>query len=182
MQPLLVITTSLNPNSRSATMAATAKDHLLTTGRSVDWLDLRQTPLPACDASTCYGNAAVIDAAARIERAAGIIIAAPVYNYDLGATAKNLVELTGQAWNNTIIGLILAAGGQGSYMSGMPFLNSLMLDFRCTVVPRFVYATKSAFEQDGQLTDTEITCRIKELSDSVANYADKLNSNGKLHS
>jgi len=35
---------------------------------------------------------------ATIEGADGIIIAAPVYNYDVAATTKNMIELTGSAW------------------------------------------------------------------------------------
>lgn len=174
MQPLLIISSSLSPKSRSAVMAERAREHLSAQGREVDWLDLRQIPLPHCDASTCYGDPAVAELSARIQRAAGIIIAAPVYNYDLSANAKTLVELTGRAWTNTVVGLILAAGGDGSYMSGMPFLNSLMLDFRCPVVPRFVYATKSSFAETGELSDQGIISRIDELADSVAIYADRI--------
>lgn len=176
MQPLLIISSSLSPKSRSAVMAGRAREHLTAQGREVDWLDLRQMPLPQCDASSCYADPNVADLSARVRHAAGVILAAPVYNYDLSASAKNLVELTGQAWTNTVVGLILAAGGQGSYMSGMPFLNSLMLDFRCPVVPRFVYATKRSFADTGELADGEIVARIDELADTVALYADRIYS------
>ena len=44
-------------------------------------------------------------------------------------------------------------------MAIMPLANSLMLDFRCLIVPRFVYATKAAFS-DGDLADPPITARL----------------------
>lgn len=177
MQPLLIISTSLNSRSRSAIMAEQARNHLAGRGRKVDWVDLRRLePLPFCDAHSCYDHPAVVDLRSRVLQAAGIIIASPVYNYDVAASAKNLIELTGQAWNNTPVGLILAAGGQGSYMSAMPFLNSLMLDFRCPVVPRFVYATKHAFAETGELADEDVRARIHELADTVALYADRIYS------
>lgn len=47
-------------------------------------------------------------------------------------------------------------------MSAMGIANSLMLDFRCLVLPRFIYATGDAFE-GGQLTDEDVQRRIEEL-------------------
>jgi FMN reductase len=44
----------------------------------------------------------------------------------------------------------------------MPLANSLMLDFRCVIVPRFVYATGAAFT-DSRLSDPKIAERVAEL-------------------
>ena len=68
--------------------------------------------------------------------------------YDLNAAAKNFIELTGRAWTNKVVGFICAAGGKGSYMSVTSFMNSLMLDFRCIIIPRFVYTDASGFDDD----------------------------------
>ena len=83
-----------------------------------------------------------------VETADGILIAAPVYNYDVAAATKNMIELTGSAWQDKIVGFLCAAGGMGSYMSVMAYANSLMLDFRCVIIPRFVFATSEAFDGD----------------------------------
>ena len=58
--------------------------------------------------------------------------------------------------------MMLAAGGQGSYMSAMGLANSLMLDFRCLIVPRFIYATGESFEGE-QLADESIQERVQIL-------------------
>ena len=58
---------------------------------------------------------------------------------------KNLVELTGSAWEDKTVGFLCAAGGASSYMSLMGLANSLMLDFRCLIIPRFVYAKGDDF-------------------------------------
>ncbi len=87
----------------------------------------------------------------------------PIYNYGINAAAKNVVELTGRdAWTGKVVGFVCAAGGHGSFMSVMPLANSLMLDFRCIIVPRFVYATKAAV-QDGKVVSDEIRKRISQL-------------------
>jgi hypothetical protein len=48
-------------------------------------------------------------------------------------------------------------------MSVMSLANSLMLDFRCLIIPRFVFATGDDFE-DLQLSSTELRERIQQLA------------------
>lgn len=167
----LIISSSLDPNSRSRLMAAAARDALESAGEVVDWLDLQEVACPLCDGSTVYDDPVVSQLSDRVRDAEGIILAAPVYNFDVNAAAKNLVELTGKAWQDQVVGFLLAAGGQSSYMSVMSFANSLMLDFRCLILPKFVYATGQAFEGT-QLADAMVSARITELSESLARIAD----------
>jgi len=91
------------------------------------------------------------------------MIATPVYNYDVSAAAKNMLELTGSAWEDKIVAFLCAAGGMSSYMSVMSFANSLMLDFRCLIIPRFVYATGDSFNDD-KLIDTKVAKRIGQVA------------------
>jgi FMN reductase len=44
----------------------------------------------------------------------------------------------------------------------MGLVNSLMLDFRCLIIPRFVYATARDFAEH-ELISTEVKERIREL-------------------
>src|SRR4029434_9461468 len=115
--------------------------------------------LPLCDADQCYDKPGSKKLSTTIEAADGIICAAPVYNYDVAAATKNMIELTGSAWEDKIVGFLCAAGGMGSYMSVMAYANSLMLDFRCVIIPRFVFATSDAFDDD-IVTDAKVTMRI----------------------
>ncbi len=167
----LVVSCSLDPQSRSRLMARRAVASLEETGQSVDWLDLQETPLPLCDGSAVYEEDRVTAVADRVQTARGILLAAPVYNFDINAAAKNLLELTGKAWEGQTVGFLLAAGGQGSYMSVMGFANSLMLDFRCLILPRFVYATGQAFEGK-DISDPAVEARISELTETLVTVAD----------
>ena len=74
-----------------------------------------------------------------------------------------MVELTGSSWEDKIVAFLCAAGGMNSYMSVMAFANSLMLDFRCVIIPRFVYATSQAFEGE-KLKDAKIADRIEQVT------------------
>ena len=165
----LVVSTSGNPQSNSRVMGRAAFAHLDKEGLDCAWFDTRDLNLPICDANACYAHPSVRQIAHAIETADGILVAAPVYNYDVSAAAKNLIELTGQAWNDKIVGFLCAAGGQGSYMSVMAYANSLMLDFRCTIIPRFVFATGHAFA-DGAVKDEKIVQRIQELCAELMRY------------
>src|SRR5260370_24141103 len=110
---------------------------------------------------------------ADIEAAHGILIAAPVYNYDVAAATKNMIELTGSVWEDKIVGFLCAAGGMGSYMSVMAYANTLMLDFRCVIIPRFVFATSEGVDGDNIL-HKKVVPRIETLADGLVLFAKAL--------
>ncbi|OYP31033.1 NADPH-dependent FMN reductase [Rhodopirellula sp. MGV] len=170
---ILVISASLNPGSRSRILANNAKALLEAAHQEVAWFDLAQTPLPFCDGASAYGDANVIELGKLIEAADAILIASPIYNYDVNAAIKNAVELTGKKWTGKVVAMMLAAGGAGSYMSAMGLANSLMLDFRCLIVPRFVYATGDAFEGN-EVTDENIQTRVEQMVNETIRLAEAL--------
>lgn len=159
----IVISSSLNPKSRSRLLALIAFNELKSMGVSVEWLDLADHPIPLCDGDEAYNNSNVKELRDKIQNAKGVLFAVPIYNYDVNAAAKNLIELTGDAWSNKIVGFLCAAGGKQSYMSVMNLANSLMLDFRCLIIPRFVYSVSEDFEVD-DMTDSKVKARVNELA------------------
>ncbi|MEO6053996.1 MAG: NADPH-dependent FMN reductase [Chthoniobacterales bacterium] len=159
---LLVISSSLNPNSRSRIMAKEACEFAKPLEHQLEILDLKHLGLPPCDGGPSYSHENTVRAATMVSRADAILLSTPIYNYSLNAAAKNLIELTGQHWKNKVVGFLCAAGGDSSYMSIMGIAGSLMLDFRCIIIPRFVYASGAAFA-DGALVDEELRSRIHEL-------------------
>jgi FMN reductase len=171
----LVISTSGNPDSNSRRMGRVAFAHLQKRKADCDWIDLREMELPLCDADKCYGMPGSKKLSAAIEHADGVLIAAPVYNYDVAAATKNMLELTGNAWQNKIVGFLCAAGGSASYMSVMSYANSLMLDFRCMIIPRFAFATSDAFDGE-RITDKKITQRIEQVADDLVRFTNALRS------
>lgn len=158
----LVISCSLKEDSRSRRLALAAVAELEKAEAAVQFIDLRDYKLPLCDGEGTYDDPAANELSSFIAEASLVLIAAPVYNYDLNAAAKNLVELTGSSWKGKIVGFLCAAGGRSSYMSPIGLANSLMLDFRCWIVPRFVYAIGEDFREADELSD-EIQLRIEQL-------------------
>ena len=128
----------------------------------LDFFDLQENPLPMCDGDECYDLPEVIDFRNRIDKASGIIMAIPIYNFNVSSGAKNIVELGGKKLYDKNFGFLCAAGGKNSYMSVMGLANSLMIDYRCYIIPKFVYALKKDFDET-KVTDTDIKERIEEL-------------------
>jgi len=169
MSKHLVISTSGNPDSNSRRMGRIAFVHLQKKKVDCEWIDISEMDLPLCDGDKCYGMPGSRTLSAAIKASDGVLVAAPVYNYDVAAAAKNMIELTGSAWEDKIIGFLCAAGGMSSYMSVMAYANSLMLDFRCIIIPRFVYATGDAFDGDN-ITDKKIIQRIETVADDLVQF------------
>ncbi len=177
-QKIAVISCSLNKTSWSRILANRVTEALCDLGSEVEFIDLQDFQLPLCDGGPAYENANVIKLTERIAAMKSVLLAVPVYNYYANAAAKNLIELTGNAWEDKIVGFLATAGGQSSYMSVMSLANQLMFDFRCLVVPRFVYATGSDFgpATDGRekLISPKIENRVQELAEAILNLANGL--------
>ena len=169
----LVISTSGNPDSNSRRMGREAFMHLQKAGVPCEWLDISELDLPLCDGDECYVAPGARQLSDKIKWADGILVATPVYNYDVSATAKNMIELTGKGWEDKVVGFLCAAGGMSSYMSVMAFANSLMLDFRSVIIPRFVYATGHAFDGDA-LKDEKLALRIEQLARDLVRFTQAL--------
>jgi FMN reductase len=154
-------------------MGRVAFHHLHKRGEDCQWIDINGLDLPLCDADKCYLNPEARKLKKTIDTADGMIVAAPVYNYDVSAAAKNMIELTGDAWEDKIVGFLCAAGGMSSYMSVMAYANSLMLDFRTVIIPRFVYATGDAFSGE-ELTDKKVEKRVEQVADELVRFTSAL--------
>jgi len=157
-------------------MAEVARQQMASAGVDVMFDDLRELDLPLAGSPASWSSAGAATLGEHVCRAGAVIIAAPIYNFDVNAAAKAAVELTGKAWEDKVVGFLCAAGGASSYMSVMGLANSLMLDFRCLILPRFVYASKTSFmeQPDGKvsLDDPSITERIAMLTQQLVRLAD----------
>ena len=169
----LIISCSLSPESHSAILAQCLSDEITGLGDEMQLIDLRTLELPFCDGGVCYTHPNVQSLQAAIRAASAITIATPIYNFETGGGTRNVIALGGDAFTGKIIGFLCAAGGDNSYMAVMSLANSLMLDFRCIVVPRFVYASGAAFT-DGRLSEPKIEGRVTELARELHRIASAL--------
>jgi FMN reductase len=172
---ILIISASLKKESNSRILAQEAKRLLELDGNEAILADLREHPLPLCDGGPAYGHPSVAVIGDLLAKASAVLVATPIYNYDANAAVKNLVELTGDGWENKAVGFLCAAGGMSSYMSIMALANCLMLDFRSVIVPRFVYATSEDFS-DGRIVGKDLSERVAVLARETARFGRLLNA------
>ena len=160
---VVILSCSLNPTSKSHKLAVAARTFLRDRTVAAELVDLAEHDLPLCGGAGSFDHPSVKTLAGTIAGAGAILVSSPVYNYDLNAAAKNLMELTGSSWTDKPVGFLCAAGGKASYMSPIGFANSLMFDFRCLIIPRFVYCTKDDFTEAGE-PGPEVLKRVEQLA------------------
>ena len=166
MSDILILGTSLDPESRSQVLAQHAAQTAKSLGHKVEYIDLRELNVPMAGTADSWDDPQVKALKKRLERYRKIIVTVAIYNYDVNASAKNLFELVGGKWlENATVGFICAAGGRASYMSVMGFANSLQLDFRTWIVPRFVYVTGNEWNNDPP--NAEVDARIRDLVNAL---------------
>ena len=164
MKHVTIIATSLNPDSKSQILAQLFAKHLESESISNELLDLRELPLPFAGSNEGWSDANAATLGEAVERASHSVLATPIYCYDANAAAKNLIELIGRKFSGKVVSFLCSAGGHNSYMAIMGMANHLMLDFRCVIVPRFLYAAPSDWEESGDQLKPEMMDRLYGLA------------------
>jgi FMN reductase len=176
---VLILATSLSDTSRSRVLARFALNALRERGVTAEWIDLHDLgDLPlAGSAAAREGTATLVTLRDAIQDATHVLFAVPVYNFSPSAAAKNVIELMGdKELGGKTVGFLCAAGGARGYMSILPLANALMLDFRCWIVPRFVYAT-SGDVKEGEIVSEDVRHRIGQL---LAEMFERTMPSGKM--
>jgi len=175
-----VISCSLDSNSKSSILGHHAYQRLSHDDHPCHWIALRDYDLPLSNGynQSAYAHADVKYIHDLLLTCKGIIFSSPIYNWDVSAASKNLIELvgtsyknilSGKALNDKVIGFIGVGQVSKSYLAPLGFLNSLMLDFRCLILPRFVFASHEDF-QDNQPSE-DILKRVNKLVSEFATLA-----------
>ncbi len=161
---LAIVNTNLASGGKLAYLADTVAQLFRAAGHEVQALALSELSLPACDGFQCYEHEMTQALTRQLDEVEAIVLVSPIYNYDLNAAAKNLIELTGSAWQGKAVGLVCLAGGGKSYLASLGFLNSLSIDHRCLVSPRYVYVQRDDFSEEGVLPEnSNIFVRLRFL-------------------
>ena len=170
---ILIINASQATPTRVETISNALVSYANTKNISSQQLHLYDYPLPLCDGRASFSHPHVAPITKIIEESQGIIICSAVYNYTLTSAVKTLIEHTGKAWNDKVVGFALCAGGEKSYMAAMSVATSLMLDFRCYIVPRFVYLLSEDVEKDN-ITHPAAVDRLHQLLNETSRVATAL--------
>jgi NAD(P)H-dependent FMN reductase len=145
---VLVVSTSLDPASRSWILAKFCIEELRALDCEPSLLDLREQQLPLFDNDKVYGSTLVRDVWHRIFNAKGVVLASPTYNWGCCSELKRLIEITGStdstpgvhgAWYDKILTFVNSAGLPYSYIAFATLAVSMMLDYKRIINPYNVY-------------------------------------------
>ena len=154
----LVLSSSLDPASRSERLAQMYAEALSGEGVEVEYVSLKDHPLPRFDngpellANQSYRK---LHEAAR--SADGLVFASPVYNWMCSAALKQFLEVVGTTppdgsarspFFDKVISFINSAGIDNSYMAFSSTAISMMLDYKCIVNPYIVYVDNHGWDGD----------------------------------
>jgi FMN reductase len=169
---VLIVSTALRPGSKTSLVADAMLTAVAALPAPASVLDLAKIALPLCDGGACFQDPAVRSATAMVKAARVIVLCFPVYNHQANAAAKNFVEVTNDGWKGKVVGLVANGGTDRSYLAPLSLANSLMVDHRCIVVPRFVFVTPANFSPDGTLPrDGDVASRLTDLASELTHLA-----------
>jgi NAD(P)H-dependent FMN reductase len=152
---LPVISCSLDPASRSRTLASMSSGLLREQGHESSVIDLAELELPAFDNDQVFDSPVFRRLHDVISAADGVVLAFPIYNWAPAATVKSLIEATGAtgedgrvaAWFDKVVTFVCAAGLPHSFMATGTLGQSLMLDFKCVINPYTAYLSERDWER-----------------------------------
>lgn len=160
---LVIVNSALSSDSNTRMLCRHAHAHALSQGIRAEFIDLKDhRVLPY----GYEGSEGVDLIEAQLEVAGAIILAFPLYNYNMSASLKALIEHCGSCFEDKVVGLMTAAGGRSSYMSVFSVGQSLMLDFRSWIVPRYVYAVGDDFGAE-VIANPEVRRRVEQLVETA---------------
>ncbi len=181
MKKILLVSTSLNPGSRSRKMLNIVKEKMESENVALDFIDLRDYELPFCDGRhpiSSYGeNAVKLDE--KIKNADGYVFGMAVYCYSISGVFKNFIDICCGGMSNKPFGIVAACGGTMSYMAVEDLQKILSFEVRSIPYPKVVFAANEHWGKDGNRDDgllAPIPERIDEFSESFPVFLKSLSS------
>jgi NAD(P)H-dependent FMN reductase len=176
-EPLRILAVSGSLRARSYTCMALeiAMRGAADAGAATEVYDLREHPLPFCDAreaeDTLPPEVHVLRAKALA--AHGLLVGTPEYHGSYSGVIKNALDLLSfDELGGKMVGLVAVSGG-ASGASALSHLRLVMRAVHAWVVPQQVmvpYASK-AFDEQGRARDPALEKRLLDLGREVVKFA-----------
>ena len=168
-----VISTSLNPASRSRGLAKAAVQQLQDRVRSVELVDLSAYDWPLHDGSN--DNSEVAERVKRkIGQATGVVLVLPVYRNTLAVGAMNMLQQTSKVWQRKVVGLISVAADGLSHSATLGFANSLMLEYRTFVIPDFVFVDSKSLTNGSLDANEKLSQQLRKMTKNLVRVTEAL--------
>lgn len=115
-----------------------------------------------------------------------LLISCPEYNSSITPLLKNTIDWVSRpdegkpplsAFQGKVCGLIAASPGALGGLRGLVHVRSILGNIGVTVVPKQLAVSKAhdAFDENGNLNDEKQAATVREIVQTVTNYAQRLN-------
>ncbi len=171
MMKILVLSSSLNPQSRSEELAKIC-DAQLRKGSEVRFLTLKDYSLQGRDLYAPLQSEDYRQLHQFVSEADGLVLVSPVHNWSCGAELKRFIEIVGTtspegtvrgAFFDKVVTFVNTAGVPHSYTAFLETATSMMIDFKCIINPYHVFVTNSDWEE-GNLNAAAMARLTKSMS------------------
>jgi len=170
---IVTICGSLRKESYNRRLLGLAEAALVELKAEVDFIDLREHPLPLYDADIESENGLppeIWKIKARIAAAQGIVIASPEYNGSIPGALKNMIDWTSrgesQPWAVKVIGLMGATTGMWGTQRMMPHLRQSFQILGGLVIPQQVNVREAGkvWNAEGILLDEKLPGSVEKFA------------------
>ena len=151
---VLIVSTSMNPDSKSFLLARSFQAGLTDRGMTVELIDLRQSPLPLFDGTGVSSSPHVQRVKDTVFATDAILLTGPIYSWSLAASTKNAAEWIGDGFHRKVVGFAAVAGGSRAYLAPVGLIGSIMLDHESLIVPKVLLVDSAGFDAGGVTSDT----------------------------
>ncbi|EGQ8248072.1 NAD(P)H-dependent oxidoreductase [Vibrio parahaemolyticus] len=145
---ILVVSSSLDPESRSRQIANLCIDELQSLDRQVKFVDLAELNVPNFDNDKIYQTEQYKVLHKLTSEASGLVLCSPIYNWGCCSELKKYIEYVGStppdgsltgALFDKVVTFVTSAGLPHSYMADSALSTSLSIDFKCIINPYNLY-------------------------------------------
>jgi len=155
MSKTLVISSSLNPDSKSYKICKMITKLLDKKGIEVELLDVREYELGHTFRTT-PNMQKITD---KITTADNFIIGMAVYCYSINDSLKSVLDNCFEDVNGKKYGIVCAAGGEKSYLATQHLTQVCANEWRMIQLPRVVYTSGKDWA-DGELVSADVSERV----------------------
>lgn len=168
MTKILAVCGSSFGNAHSWVMLQAAGEAAAKAGATVDYLDLRQHPLPLLGQTDDHSKN-VEGIKKRVAAADAFLIATPEYHGNMSGVAKNFFDHHYKEFAGKVFGIIVATGGSQGVSAAKTVQYAVQYCHGWNL-PYIVGASGAAFTKDGKLSDDKVRNRLHNMGRDVAIY------------
>ena len=170
MADIVLIQTSMNPESKSAKVVEKMAQYLDQKGISYEIIDIREYEIEMCDGRKINQYSQdVQNVYNELENAQAYVIAYPVYNNSYSGATKNLLDIMSKAMENKICGLVSVSASPSSTNNGQGELRESLNGYFSIETPLpYVHYHWGDFNNQGEIR------RESKMNDKLEDMLDKL--------